>query len=255
METVAQNGKNGHDVGDHTAGKNTGETAVVRRLAISASEGAEQCVREVTRLWGEQGHQVTVLSDAGADPLSAKEAFDNADGILDLAFAALTGAFVGQQSASTPLLLDQMAQWGTTERPRSVVIVPGGVDIIRFAEREAIPLPFRRRKVIDGPDNSVLMRTDVSENARLGRLLAEKINQVTGEMAVCLPLRGLSHWDRPGEPLYSMEANMALFGNMTTHLRRDIRLYDSNVHINDPVFAVLCVETLLSLMQREHPRR
>lgn len=255
METAAQNGKNGHTSDEHRAGQHDRERIRSYQLAISASEGAQACVQEVVHQWRERGHQATVLPAVQSNDTAPQQALDGVDGVLALSFTALADALIGQQTANAPLLLEQLAQPEMGERSYAVVIVPGGMDVVRFNSREAMPLQFGRRRVIAGPDNSVLMRADVSESARMGRLLAEKINQVTGEMAVCLPLRGLSQWDKPGEPLYSMEANMALYGNLTTHLRRDIRLYDSNVHINDPAFAVLCVDTLQTLMEKEHPQR
>lgn len=128
------------------------------------------------------------------------------------------------------------------------VIVPGELEAFHFTSAEAIPIHLRRRQTAPAPDGGIYVRADVTDYARQGRELAFALNDLTGKLAVCLPLRGLSSLDDWDAPFFSTEMRMALFGNLTTHLRHDIPLFEANVSINSQEFASLCAETLLTLL-------
>ena len=128
------------------------------------------------------------------------------------------------------------------------VAAPGGMDIVHFGTRETVPIKYSRRKLLPEDPNHTRMRTDVIDNARMGRELADLLNRFPQHLAVCLPLRGLSELSAPDGPFWGREADVALFGNLITHLRREIPLYEANANINDPAFAELCAHTLHDLI-------
>ena len=129
------------------------------------------------------------------------------------------------------------------------VIVPGEAEAWHFINSNTIPIHLRRRKTAPAPDGGIYVRRDLTDYAVYGRELAFALNAREGKTAVCLPLRGLSALDDFDAPFFSTEMRMALFGNLTTHLKQEIRLFEGNVHINSTVFASLCAETLLTLLQ------
>jgi uncharacterized protein (UPF0261 family) len=165
-------------------------------------------------------------------------------GILELCLTELTDSLLRGAGSAGAYRLEAFAGRGIP-----MVLTPGGMELARYAA-DAIPVEYRRHRHLSLPPDQVVIRADVSDSARLGRLLAEKVNRATGPVAICLPLRGLSALDAPGEPFWSSETNITLFGNLTTLLRRDIAIYEGNIHINEPAFARMCVEILLGFLGR-----
>jgi uncharacterized protein (UPF0261 family) len=92
------------------------------------------------------------------------------------------------------------------------------------------------------------MRTTPDENARIGRIIADKLNASRGPVAVYLPLRGLSVISAPGGPFHWPEADASLFEALRSGLRADIPVRMLDVDINDPSFAAAMVEGLVGLL-------
>ncbi len=128
------------------------------------------------------------------------------------------------------------------------VVVPGDAEAWHFPNAEAIPIHLRRRQTEPALDGGIYVRRDLTDYALYGRALAFALNALPNKLAVCLPLKGLSALDDTASPFFSTEMRMALFGNLTTHLREDISLFEGNLHINSSAFASLCAETLLTLL-------
>ncbi len=215
------------------------------RLLLSVSEETRACAQEAQTVLQAAGYdtQAFPADGVGGRELEHSLALGQAAGVLELALNEIADGLLGGTRGAGAGRLEAAGRAGL---PR--VVVPGGLDVITFGPRASVPVRFGRRRFHEADPARTLMRTDVSDCARLGRLLAEKLNASTGPTAVCLPLRGISTLSENDGPLRWIEADMALFGNLTTHLRRDIALYDANVGINAPGFARLCAETLLGLL-------
>ncbi len=226
--------------------QNTATARRSGRILISMSPHTSACVNEARSLLTRVGYEVTILDIGWSDAETIMGAIDiqSAVGVLDVTLSGLADELLGGANAMGLALLDAAGQAGIP-----IVLAPGGLDMVTFRSPSEVPPQWGRRKFAN-VGTGVVMRTDTADNARLGRLLAEKVNQARGQVAVALPLRGLSDLGAPGEPFSSADITMALFGNLTTHLRRDIRLYDCNVSINDPAFAQLCVEALEVLIEK-----
>ncbi len=89
------------------------------------------------------------------------------------------------------------------------------------------------------------MRTNASESAELGRILAEKANLSVGPVTVLLPKKGISVISQEGKAFYDPAADEALFGALRKNLRRDIPVVELDCDINAPEFADACVTALL----------
>ena len=219
--------------------------SVKKRVVISMSPPTLAFVNTALELLEKDGFAVTVLDTRRTDVEEVLKTISIASvtGVLDISLSGLADAMLGGAPTLGLLLLEVAGQAGVP-----ILLAPGGLDGVTFTSREAIPRQWGKRRFYEAAPDRILMRTDTTDNARLGRLLAEKVNLAQGRVAVALPLRGLSDLGAPGKPFSSADISMALFGNLTTHLRRDIRLYDCNVSIDDPGFALLCVEALKELM-------
>ena len=92
------------------------------------------------------------------------------------------------------------------------------------------------------------MRTDASESASLGQIVARKLNAATGPVAVLIPLQGFSALDRENQPFYDPQANAAFVESLESHLSHAIGLRKLPYHINESGFADEVVSTLASMM-------
>lgn len=130
------------------------------------------------------------------------------------------------------------------------VIAPGCVDMVNFWARSTVPAQYEGRKFHVWNPNVTLMRTTPEENARIGRVLAEKANAATGPVAFLLPLKGVSVLDSPGGEFWWPEANQALFDAIRQHVRPGIPVIEMDCNINDPQFADAATELLLAMVQQ-----
>ena len=89
----------------------------------------------------------------------------------------------------------------------------------------------------------------MEDNRRIGAALAEKLNAAKGDVEVLFPSRGLSAYDKEGEPLYAPECDAALEEALRAALRPDIPLRVCDAHINDSEFADLVAERLIRLLK------
>jgi uncharacterized protein (UPF0261 family) len=90
------------------------------------------------------------------------------------------------------------------------------------------------------------MRTNASECAELGRILAEKANACRAPVTVLLPKKAISIISATGKPFHSPEADAALFASIKQHLKPGIPLLEMDCEINAPEFAEACAKTLLA---------
>lgn len=216
-----------------------------RQILVSTTAATAACAAEAVRLLDEAGHRALLLAidDPRTHTLVAGIALETVAGVLELAQNGLADSLLRGESVSELSLLDLAIQ---AKLP--AVLAPGGLDRVNFGARDTVPPQYGRRKSYSVSPEHTLIRVEVAEGARLGRALAERVNRLSAPAAVCLPLRGISDLDAPGQPFYLIDADMTLFGNLTTHLRHEIVLRDLNANINDPAFARLCTETLLALI-------
>lgn len=93
------------------------------------------------------------------------------------------------------------------------------------------------------------MRTTKEECAKLGRIVAEKLNAAQGPTVVMLPLKGVSMIDAEGKAFYDPEADAALFAALKQNLRPDIPVVELDNNINDPEFSLALAQALEDLLQ------
>ena len=120
--------------------------------------------------------------------------------------------------------------------------------MVNFGPPYTIPDRFKGRLFYQWGTHSptaTLMRTTVSENARLGQIVANKLNVSKGPVSVVIPTRGFSQLDQKGEPFYDRGADKAFISNLKKNLHQGINVIEKDNHINDEEFAAYISETLL----------
>ena len=129
------------------------------------------------------------------------------------------------------------------------VVAPGCVDMANFDAIETVPERYRGRNLYQWNPNVTLLRTNVTENVRIGEILAAAVNLATAPTAVLLPMRGVSMLDSEGERFWDPEADRACFDAIRNGLRADIPVHEIDNNINDPEFADYAANTLLEMLQ------
>jgi uncharacterized protein (UPF0261 family) len=131
------------------------------------------------------------------------------------------------------------------------VVVPGSMEYLCFGPRESIPARFRRRPTYFHNNSNANVRTSRAEMAKVGSVLAERLNRSNGPVVVVLPMQGWSIYGGPGGPLHDPLADAALVESLTRSLRREIPVHRLPLHINAPPFADRCCELLLEFLPQE----
>jgi len=93
------------------------------------------------------------------------------------------------------------------------------------------------------------MRTTPEECAKLGEIIAARLNAAKGPTALFIPLKGVSAIDREGQPFHLPEADAALFTALRRHVKPPVELIELDLHINDPAFAIAMAARLLAMMK------
>jgi uncharacterized protein (UPF0261 family) len=104
------------------------------------------------------------------------------------------------------------------------------------------------RKIIIHNPLVCAVRINAQESARMGKLVAEKLNRATGPTAVLVPLDGLDKYTAPPDgPWIDKEKDRALFDSLRSNLRGDIAYTELDDYINNQSFADAAVESFLEL--------
>jgi uncharacterized protein (UPF0261 family) len=122
------------------------------------------------------------------------------------------------------------------------------MEYLCFGPRESIPPGMKKRKIYMHNPYNANVRVSRSEMARIGEVMAERLNGARGPAALLVPLRGWSVYGAPGGPLHDEPGCNILVKALKRHLSDRIRLEEVDAHINDGLFAGRCVDRLLEFM-------
>jgi len=120
----------------------------------------------------------------------------------------------------------------------------GALDMVNFGAIKTVPEKYKERQLLAHNENVTLMRTTIKENKLIGEWLANKLNQMKGEVRFLLPLKGVSSLDLDKHAFHNPEADAALFDALEknviqTNKRKLIKL---NNNINDQEFSTELVK-------------
>jgi uncharacterized protein (UPF0261 family) len=146
-----------------------------------------------------------------------------------------------------PERLDAPGRKGTPH-----LIVPGCVDMVNFGAPDTVPAKYReaKRTFYKWNPSVTLMRTNIEENEKMGKIFAEKANAAKASVAFLIPLKGVSMLDAYGQPFWDPEADRAMFDAIKTNIQKRIPVVEMNNNINDPEFAARAVEMMLDLIRQ-----
>jgi uncharacterized protein (UPF0261 family) len=215
-------------------------------LAASMFGNTTRCVDRARKRLEDAGYEVLVFhaTGTGGQTMESLVADGFISGVLDVTTTEWADELAGGVFSAGPHRLEAAAQHGVPQ-----VVAPGCLDMVNFGAPETVPEKYRDRNLYRWNPNVTLLRTNPEENAKLGQIIAEKVNSSVGPAAVLLPLKGVSQLDSEGGAFWWPEADQALFTAIKRHLRSSIPVYELDRNVNDPEFADACAETLLELMR------
>ena len=195
----------------------------------------------------ELGYEVLVFhaTGTGGQSMEALATGGFLAGVLDLTTTELADDLVGGVLSAGPDRLEAAGEAGVPQ-----VVSLGALDMVNFGPRDTVPERFADRTLYVHNPTITLMRTTTSENAELGRRIAEKLNRAGSPTVLFVPLGGVSAIDVDGQPFHDREADEALFDALREHLdgaRVEVQELDTDV--NDPAFATAMADRLHELVQ------
>jgi uncharacterized protein (UPF0261 family) len=191
------------------------------------------------------GYEVLVFhaTGSGGRAMEALIRSGSIDGVLDVTTTELADEIGGGVLSAGPDRLEAAGAAGIAQ-----VVSVGALDMINLGPLETVPERFRSRTLHVHDASVTLMRTTAEENARLGRLIAEKVSRANGPVSVFLPTGGVSMIDAPGQPFHDPGADRALFDALRGGLHPGVECVEIAVNINDPSFGTAMADRLHELM-------
>ena len=183
----------------------------------------------------ERGYEVAVFHTCGLGGLTLERLIEEGliAAALDLCLFDLGCQVTGSTYSVGPNRLEAAAKKGIP-----LIAAPGGTDFVAWpVPPEAVPAQFRSRTLRGHNPNSTAVMLSKEEKAGIGRLLAQKLNQATGLVAVVLPLRGVSRHDEPGSIFYDPDGREALVESLKQHIAPKVEVVEIDANINDPAFS------------------
>jgi uncharacterized protein (UPF0261 family) len=164
-------------------------------------------------------------------------------GVIDYTLSELANSLMDGIHATGP---DRLRVAGRVGLPQ--VVVPGCVDFFNQGPMDSVPARYASRKRYFHNPVATLVRLDRDEEARLGALIAERLNEAVGPVRVVAPTRGFSLADAEGSDLWDPVADGAFLDALSGALRPDIPFEAVDAHVDDHEFADLVAERYLSLV-------
>jgi uncharacterized protein (UPF0261 family) len=195
----------------------------------------------------ERGYEVLTFHANGVGGRTMEELIRRkvCDAVLDWSITELADELVGGICTAGP---DRLTAAGALGLPQ--VVVPGGLDVVNFAERSSVPLRFEGRRFHMHTPSAALMRTSVDENAELGQIVAGKLNAAQGSVCVLIPTRGFSALSAPDRPFHDSAADEAFASTLRGLLDPSIEVLELPQNINEPAFAEAAAEAMLRLLDQ-----
>ena len=165
-------------------------------------------------------------------------------GVIDYTLSELANSLLDGIHATGP---DRLRVAGRRGLPQ--VVVPGCVDFFNQGARDTVPERYRARKSYFHNPVATLVRLSAEEEAELGRMVAERLNDARGPVRVVAPTRGFSLADAEGGDLWDPEADRAFLDSLRAALRPDIPYETVDAHVDDAAFADVVAERYLTMTQ------
>ena len=193
------------------------------------------CVQTAREYLEDQGYETIVFHATGTGGRAMEDLVRQGvvDGVLDVTTTEWADEHVGGVLNAGPDRLDAPGEEGIPH-----VVSVGALDMVNFGPPDSVPEEFADRKRHEHNPQVTLLRTTPEETAAIGEIIAGKLNDASGPVAVYLPLRGLSQIGVEGQVFHDPEADEALFDALREGLADNVELVEMDAAINDEAFAM-----------------
>ena len=216
-----------------------------RPLVVASMFGnTTACVTEAKKVLEAAGYEVLVFAATGAGGRIMESIIESGmvAGVLDLTTTEWADELVGGVLTAGQERMDAAAR---AKVP--VVVAPGCLDMVNFGEKSSVPWNFEGRNFYVHNPQVTLMRTNATECAELGRIVAQKTNAYQAGAAIMIPTQAISVISAAGQPFHDPVADQALFSALKKHAK--VPVHEFAEEINSPAFAQACAHQLIALMQ------
>ena len=211
-------------------------------IVASMFGNTTECVDAARQIFEDKGYEVLVFHATGTGGRTMESLIESGmvAGVFDLTTTEWADELVGGTLSAGPERLDGAGKAGLP-----AIVSPGCLDMANFGEKETVPAEYDGRNFYIHNPQVTLMRTTPEECARLGEILAEKVNAYTAPVTVLLPTKAISIISAEGQPFYDPDADAALFAAIKENLAEKVELIEIDAEINAPEFSTACAEALL----------
>ena len=219
-------------------------------ITASMFGNTTECVTACVDSLSDKGYEVFVFHATGTGGKTMESLVSEGlvDAVLDITTTEWADTICGGVFDAGPERLSAPGEMGVPH-----LIVPGCVDMANFGGPDTVPQKYKDagRKFYEWNPSVTLMRTNIEENEKMGKVFAEKANAAKGPVAFLIPLKGVSILDGEGELFYDREADKAMFDALKSNLNKDIPVVEIDHNINDPEFSAKSVEMMLDLISQK----
>ena len=203
------------------------------------------CVTRAREVLEAAGYEVLVFhaTDTGGRTMEELVRAGFIKGVLDITTTELADELAGGVLSAGP---DRLEAAGAAGIPQVVSV--GALDMVNFGARDTVPARYADRLFYQHNPIVTLMRTTAEENARLGAMIAAKLNRARGPTVLMIPARGVSGIDVEGKPFHDPAADAALFDALRGGVGPNVEVVTLDTDINDPVFAIAAADRLIALL-------
>lgn len=216
-------------------------------IAISVFGNTTPCVDKCSEILKKKGFDVLIFHAVGVGGRTMESLILDGcfDAVLDITTTELADDLCDGICSAGPERLTAGSKMGIPQ-----VVVPGCLDMVNYGPMDSVPDRYTSRLLYSWAPDVTLMRTNAEENGILGKTLVQKLNKSHGEVAILLPLKGISQVSMKGEVFYDPDIDRVLFDAIKENANPSITIKELDTDINDHLFAESLVATLLNMLKK-----
>ena len=190
------------------------------------------------------GHEVAAFHSGGGQGQALEQLVRQGiiKGILDLCLLEVADAVCGG------ILSGEGKLEAASKRGIPQIIAPGAIDFFSWGPPDTLPERFKGRKRRQHNELTWQIETSLEEVAKIAELIGRKLNKGHGPRIVVIPKLGFSEFDKPGCAFYNPERSRVFRRTLKGRLKPEIRVIESEAHINDRAFAEEVAKSFIPLM-------
>ncbi|WP_099187133.1 Tm-1-like ATP-binding domain-containing protein [Tepidibacter mesophilus] len=206
------------------------------------------CITAAREYLEKRGYEVLVFHATGIGGRSMEALIEGGfiEGVLDLTTTEWADEIIGGVLNAGPNRLESASKKYIPQ-----VVSVGALDMCNFGSYETVPKKFMGRNLYKHNPTVTLMRTNKEENEAIGKKLVEKLNLAKENIALFIPLKGVSSIDVKGQPFYGPEEDKVLFDTLRNGVNKNIvEVVEMDCVINDVEFAEAAAKKLIDMMEK-----